>query len=58
MTITELYTQLENEDFKDHETGNLFFPAYMYMYNAEKEYEINAEILYSSVTQKIDTKNE
>jgi hypothetical protein len=45
MTITELYTHLANDDFKDHETGNLFFPAYMYMYNAEKEYEINAEIL-------------
>ena len=45
MTIPELYTQLANEDFKDHETGNLFFPAYMYMYNAELEYEINAEIL-------------
>lgn len=45
MTIAELYTHLANDDFKDHETGNLFFPAYMYMYNAEKEYEINAEIL-------------
>lgn len=45
MTITELYAKLENDDFKDHETGNLFFPAYMYMYDAEKEYEIDAEIL-------------
>lgn len=45
MTITELYTHLANDDFKDHETGNLFFPAYMYMYDAEKEYEIDAEIL-------------
>ncbi len=45
MTIAELYTQLANDDFKDYETGNLFFPAYMYMYNAEKEYEIDAEIL-------------
>jgi hypothetical protein len=45
MTIAELYTHLANDDFKDYETGNLFFPAYMYMYNAEKEYEINAEIL-------------
>ena len=25
MTITELYNQLENKDFQDHETGNLFF---------------------------------
>lgn len=45
MTITELYTQLSNKDFQDHQTGNLFFPAYMYMYNAEKEYEIDREIL-------------
>ena len=45
MTITELYTQLENKDFQDHETGNLFFPAYMYTYNEEKEYEIDREIL-------------
>jgi len=45
MTIAELYTHLENDDFKDYETGNLFFPAYMYMYNAEKEYEIDTAIL-------------
>tara|TARA_R110002167_G_scaffold26873_4_gene92116 strand:- start:1392 stop:1982 length:591 start_codon:yes stop_codon:yes gene_type:complete len=45
MTIPELYTHLSNDDFKDHETGNLFFPAYMYMYNAEEEYKIDAEIL-------------
>jgi hypothetical protein len=45
MTIAELYTHLADDDFKDYETGNLFFPAYMYMYEAEKEYEINAEIL-------------
>lgn len=45
MTITELYTQLSDKDFQDHQTGNLFFPAYMYMYDPEKEYEINAEIL-------------
>lgn len=45
MTITELYTQLSNKDFQDHQTGNLFFPAYMYMYDATKEYEIDREIL-------------
>lgn len=45
MTITELYKQLSNKDFQDHQTGNLFFPAYMYMYNAEKEYEVDREIL-------------
>lgn len=45
MTITELYNQLSNKDFQDHQTGNLFFPAYMYMYDATKEYEIEQEIL-------------
>ena len=45
MTITELYDQLCDKDFQDHYTGNLFFPAYMYMYDAEKEYEIDQEIL-------------
>lgn len=45
MTITELYDQLCDKDFQDHYTGNLFFPAYMYMYDAEKEYEIDKEIL-------------
>jgi len=45
MTIPELYDQLCDKDFQDPYTGNLFFPAYMYMYDAEKEYEIDQEIL-------------
>lgn len=45
MTIAELYNQLIDKDFQDHNTGNLFFPAYMYMYDATKEYEIEKEIL-------------
>jgi len=45
MTITELYTQLSDKDFQDYQTGNLFYPAYMYMYNIEEEYEIENEIL-------------
>jgi hypothetical protein len=45
MTITELYKQLSDKDFQDHQTGNLFFPAYMYMYDSTKEYEIDKEIL-------------
>ncbi len=45
MTIIELYKQLSDKDFQDHQTGNLFFPAYMYMYDATKEYEIDSEIL-------------
>jgi hypothetical protein len=45
MTITELYNQLSDKDFQDHQTGNLFFPAYMYLYKPELEYEIEKEIL-------------
>jgi hypothetical protein len=45
MTITELYNQLCDKGFQNHETGNLFFPAYMYMYNPEHEYEVEKEIL-------------
>ncbi|SDL70750.1 protein of unknown function [Daejeonella rubra] len=45
MTITELYDQLSDKGFQDHQTGNLFFPAYMFMYNPELEYEVEKEIL-------------
>jgi len=45
MTITELYQQLEDKDFQDYRTGDLFFPAYMYMYDPTKEYEVDNEIL-------------
>jgi hypothetical protein len=45
MTITELYTRLADKDFQDHLTGNLFFPAYMYVYDPAQEYAIDAEIL-------------
>lgn len=44
MTITELYQQLADKDFQNHLTGNLFFPAYMYVYDPEKEYEVDREI--------------
>lgn len=44
MTVTELYEQLCDKDFQDHQTGNLFFPAYMYTYKPEEEYEIEAEL--------------
>jgi hypothetical protein len=45
MTITELYNQLTDKGFQDYQTGNLFFPAYMYMYNPEMEYEVEKEII-------------
>lgn len=45
MTITELYNQLADINFQDPQTGSLFFPAYMYVYEPAKEYEVEQEIL-------------
>ncbi|MFN8353666.1 MAG: BREX protein BrxB domain-containing protein [Spirosomataceae bacterium] len=45
MTITELYQQLANKDFQDYQTGSLFFPAYMYVYDPHQEYEVDQEIM-------------
>ncbi|HZL11859.1 MAG TPA: BREX protein BrxB domain-containing protein [Prolixibacteraceae bacterium] len=44
MTINELYDLLCDEDFQDPKTGNLFFPAYMYIYDPTKEYYIREQI--------------
>jgi len=44
MTINELYDLLSNEDFQDPKTGNLFFPAYMYIYDPANEYYIREQI--------------
>jgi len=44
MTIAELYNKLDDKDFQDYLTGNLFFPAYMYVYDPTEEYKIDKEI--------------
>jgi hypothetical protein len=44
MTIPELYDLLSDEAFQDPATGNLFFPAYMYVYKPETEYYIREQI--------------
>lgn len=44
MTINELYELLCDKDFQDPDTGNLFFPAYMYMYDPAREYKVREEI--------------
>lgn len=44
MTIPELFVLLCDEAFQDPSTGNLFFPAYMYIYKPEKEYYIREQI--------------
>lgn len=45
MTVKELYDLLADPDFQDHYTGDLFFKAYMYMYNPEEEYNMRDDIL-------------
>jgi hypothetical protein len=44
MTISDLFEELSNKDFQDPATGSLFFPAYIYTYNATQEYKIRREI--------------
>jgi len=44
MTISELFDLLCDRAFQDPNTGNLFFPAYMYIYKPEKEYYIREQI--------------
>ena len=44
MTIPELFDLLCDEAFQDPSTGNLFFPAYSYVYNPYKEYYIREQI--------------
>ncbi len=42
--ILELSELLCDKSFQDPSTGYLFFPAYMYLYDPEKEYQIRQEI--------------
>ncbi len=45
MTISEFYDLLlSDKDFQNPETGKLFFPAYIFTYNPEDEYEVRKEI--------------
>lgn len=44
MTIDELYNKLQDPDFQDPETGGLFFPVYMYLYNVAEEAEVERRL--------------
>ena len=44
MTIDELYEKLQDPDFQDTATGQLFFPAYMYLYDVAHEAEIERRL--------------
>lgn len=43
-TIDKIFQLLSSEDFKDPDTGLLFFPVYIYTYPAEKEFQIREQI--------------
>lgn len=44
MILAELFDKLSKEEFQHPDSGNLFFPAYIYTYDATKEYQIREEI--------------
>lgn len=43
-TIDKIFQLLSREDFKDPDTGLLFFPVYIYTYPPEDEFEIREQI--------------
>lgn len=43
-TIDHIFQLLSREDFKDPDTGLLFFPVYIYTYPADKEFQIRNQI--------------
>lgn len=43
-TIDNIFHLLSREDFKDPDTGLLFFPVYIYTYPSEKEFQIRNQI--------------
>lgn len=43
-TIDKIFKLLSREDFKDPDTGLLFFPVYIYTYPSEKEFQIREQI--------------
>lgn len=42
--VNKIYTLLSDSEFKNPDTGGLFFPIYIYTYSPEKEFEIRKEI--------------
>ena len=36
----KIFELLSDKSFQDPRTGNLFFPAYIYTYEPEEEYEV------------------
>jgi hypothetical protein len=45
INLDALFKLLAEESFKDPNTGNLFFPAYIYTYDPKLEYEFREQIM-------------
>lgn len=44
MKLADLFEELSKKDFQNPDSGNLFFPAYIYCYDPIEEYQIRKEI--------------
>lgn len=44
ISIDRIYDLMADKDFQEPSTGNLFFPAYVYTYPPEKEYQMREQI--------------
>jgi len=44
MILADLFDKLSQEHFQHPDSGNLFFPAYIYTYEPSKEYQIREEL--------------
>ncbi len=42
--LSNLIQFMEDKGFQEPETGKLFFPAYIYLYEAEEEYQLRKEL--------------
>lgn len=45
MRLSDLFEELSKREFQNRDSGNLFFPAYIYCYEPNIEYQIRKEIL-------------
>ena len=51
MSISDFYERLlTDKEFQEPETGNLFFPAYIYQYDPKEEYSIRKQILNGNIS--------
>jgi len=48
INIDKLYDLMADKGFQEPSTGNLFFPAYIYTYPPEKEYELREQLVLLS----------